>query len=232
MSTITRSINRALGQTVGIQLVPAHARRVALDGRWFTRLVHFNNLVEKIAAVDGDVVECGVADGSSLASLASLLKVYGQARQVWGFDSWAGLPPPSRADLGDASIAVGGMFSQASTAKVRDELLAYGLTNKEIAKTVKLVPGLFSETLPSYQGRIALLHVDVDLYQSYLDCLTSLWPRVEVGGIVAFDEYGEDDTWPGARRAVDEFFAATPSVDATDMRHDEISGKWWIMKSA
>jgi Macrocin-O-methyltransferase (TylF) len=232
MSAITRSINRALGQAVGIQLVPAHARRVALDSRWFTRLVHFNSLVEKIAAVDGDVVECGVADGSSLASLASLLKVYGQARQVWGFDSWAGLPAPSGADLGETSIAVSGMFSEASTAKVRDELLAYGLTDQEVAKTVKLVPGLFAETLPRYKGRIALLHVDVDLYQSYLDCLTNLWPQVEVGGIVAFDEYGEDDAWPGARRAVDEFFAATPSVDATDMRHDEISGKWWIIKSA
>jgi hypothetical protein len=231
MSGITRSINRTLGRTVGVQLVPAHARRVALDSRWFARLVHFYGLVEKIAAVDGDVVECGVADGSSLASLASLLKVYGQTRQVWGFDSWAGLPPPSGADLGDASIAVGGMFSQASTAKVRDELLAYGLTGEEIAKTIKLVPGLFSETLPNYQGRIALLHVDVDLYQSYLDCLTNLWPRVEVGGIVAFDEYGEDDAWPGARRAVDEFFASH-SADATDLRHDEISGKWWLMKSA
>ncbi len=97
---------------------------------WFARLVHFNSLVEKIAAVDGDVVECGVADGASLAALASLLKIYGQTRQVWGFDSWAGLPAPSDADVGDASIAEGGMFSQSSTAKVRDELLAYGLTGK------------------------------------------------------------------------------------------------------
>ncbi len=231
MSSITRSINRALGQAVGVQIVPAHARRVALDGDWFARLVHFNSLVEKIAAVDGDVVECGVADGASLAALASLLKIYGQTRQVWGFDSWAGLPTPSDADAGDASIAEGGMFSQSSTAKVRDELLAYGLTGNEIAKSVKLVPGFFSETLPSYSGRIALLHVDVDLYQSYLDCLTNLWPYVQEGGVVAFDEYGEDDTWPGARRAVDEFLA-TQSVDVAEMRHDEISGKWWIMKGA
>jgi Macrocin-O-methyltransferase (TylF) len=200
-----------------------------LSSTWFARLVYFNRLVEEIAAVDGDVVECGVADGASLATLTSLLKARGQSRQVWGFDSWAGLPAPSGADLGDTSIAVGGMFSQASTAKVRDELLAYGLTGEEIAKTVKLVPGLFSETLPCYEGSIALLHVDVDLYQSYLDCLTNLWPHVVTGGVVAFDEYGEDATWPGARRAVDEFLA-TVSVDASEMRHDEIAGKWWIVK--
>ncbi|HEY2537793.1 MAG TPA: TylF/MycF/NovP-related O-methyltransferase [Solirubrobacteraceae bacterium] len=230
MSAITRSINRALGHTVGVQILQAHVRPVALDSVWFARLVYFNKLVEKIAAVDGDVVECGVADGTSLATLASLLKAHDQTRRVWGFDSWAGLPAPSGADLGDTSIAVSGMFSQASTAKVRDELLAYGLEGGEIAQTINLVPGLFSETLPGYSGSIALLHVDVDLYQSYLDCLTNLWPHVVPGGIVAFDEYGEDATWPGARRAVDEFLA-TVSVDVAEMRHDEISGKWWITKT-
>jgi hypothetical protein len=220
-----------LGQAVGVQIVPGRTRRVALDRAWFAKLVHFNRLVEKISHVDGDVVECGVASGSSLATLTSLLKAHGQARQVWGFDSWTGLPSPSGADLGDASIAVRGMFSQTSTMQVRDELLAYGLTVDEIAQTVRLVPGLFSETLRAYNGRVALLHVDVDLYQSYLDCLTNLWPQVEVGGIVAFDEYGEPDLWPGARRAVDEFLA-THSANATDLHHDEASGKWWVIKSA
>jgi len=230
MSTASRSINRVLGQ-VGVQVVPAHKRLVRLDGAWFARMVHFNRLVEKIALIDGDVVECGVADGASLATLMSLLRAHGQTRQVWGFDSWAGLPAPSGADLGDTSIAVSGMFSEASTSKVRDELLAYGLAEEEIAKAVKLVPGFFSETLSDYKGRIALLHVDVDLYQSYVECLTNLWPHVETGGIVAFDEYGESDTWPGAKRAVDEFFG-TRSTEVTDLRHDEGSGKWWVAKSA
>jgi hypothetical protein len=211
--------------------VQARTRGVALDRAWFAKLVHFDRLVEKISDVDGDVVECGVANGSSLATLASLLKAHGQDRRIWGFDSWAGLPSPSGADLGDASIAASGMFSQASTMKVRDELRAYGLTDDEIAQTVKLVPGLFSETLPEYNGQIALLHVDVDLYQSYWDCLANLWPQVAAGGIVAFDEYGEPDTWPGAQRAVDEFLA-THSADATNLHHDESSGKWWVMKSA
>ena len=228
--SFTRSVNRVLQQTVGVQVVPAHTRRVALDEAWFARLVHFNKLVEKISHVMGDVVECGVADGTSLAMLTSLLNAHGQARHVWGFDSWAGLPSPSHADLGDASIAVNGMFSHSSTTKVRDELLAYGLTDDEITRTITLVSGPFSETLPHHQVRIALLHVDADLYQSYLDCLTNLWPRIEVGGIVAFDEYGEPDTWPGARRAVDEFLAAQ-SADHTELHHDEMSGKWWAIKT-
>lgn len=231
MSDFTRSINSVLRHTAGVQVIPARTRRVSLDKAWFARLVHFSKLIEKISDVNGDVVECGVADGTSLATLASLLKAHGQIRRVWGFDSWAGLPSPSSADAGNASIAAGGMFSQASTAKVRDELLAYGLTDDEIAQTVRLMPGLFSETLPGYDGQVALLHVDVDLYQSYLDCLTNLWPRIVAGGIVAFDEYGEPDTWPGARRAVDEFLETRPE-GATALQHDEGSGKWWLMKSA
>jgi hypothetical protein len=123
------------------------------------------------------------------------------------------------------------MFSHSSTRKVHDELLAYGVTDEEIARTVTLVPGLFSETLPHHKKPIALLHVDVDLYQSYADCLVNLWPRVEAGGIVAFDEYGEPDTWPGARRAVDEFLAEH-SLDPAALHHDEVSDKWWMVKEA
>jgi Macrocin-O-methyltransferase (TylF) len=231
MSDLTRSINRALGQTLGVQVVAARTRRVALDEAWFARMIHFNSLVEQIADVSGDFVECGVADGVSLATLTSLLKAHRQTRHTWGFDSWAGLPAPSSADLGDASVAVGGMFSHSSTEKVRDELLAYGLTGEEVARDVTLVPGLFSETLPHHRGSIALLHVDVDLYQSYLDCLTNLWTQVEVGGVVAFDEYGESDTWPGARRAVDEFFAEN-SADVAEWHHDEISDKWYVVKGS
>jgi len=64
-----------------------------------------------------------------------------------------------------------------------------------------------------------------------LDSLTNLWPHVEVGGIIAFDEYGEGDTWPGARRAVDEFLA-TQTAGSTELCRDEVSGKWWAIKNA
>jgi O-methyltransferase len=214
-----------------VEVVPARTPRVSLSSEWFARVLHFNRLIETIAEVKGDIVECGVADGSSLATFASLLKANRQDRRVWGFDSWAGLPSPSQADLGDASIAAGGMFSYSSTKRVRDELLAYGLGEEEIARKIKLVPGLFSETLPRYDGRVALLHIDADLYQSYLDCLQTLWPRIEVGGVVAFDEYGEPEAWPGAQRAVDEFFAGR-SAEVSELHHDEPSGKWWLSRRA
>ena len=229
MSTIRRRVNRVLGDTLGLQVMPATVRRVALDSRWFSRMVHFNRLIERIEPIPGDIVECGVAAGTSLALLASLAKAHGQQRDIWGFDSWAGLPSPDERDLGEASVAAPGIFSEASTEKVLEELLAYGLQQSEIDLRVKLQPGLFGDTLAGYRGEIALLHIDVDLYESYRDCLHTLWPRVARGGVIAFDEYDESEAWPGARRAVDEFLGGQ-GVDLAALARDEVSGKWWIAK--
>src|ERR1017187_6372620 len=55
--------------------------------------------------------------------------------------------------------------------------------------------------------RIALLNLDVDLYEPTKAALESLYPLVVSGGIVLFDDYGWEQ-WPGASRAVDEYFAA------------------------
>ena len=231
MSSLTRSLNRSLRSSVGVEITRARRPHVELKPEWFTRLLHFNHLVEQVTGVNGDLVECGVADGVGLASFASLFKAHDEVRQLWGFDSWEGLPAPSTADLGNKSIAAGGMFSRSSTKRVHDELIAYGLTPAEIAQNVTLVPGFFSDTLSKYDGRIAVLHIDADLYQSYLDCLEVLWPRVEVGGVVAFDEYGEPDVWPGAQRAVDEFFGPR-SADVSELQHHEPSGKWWLTRRA
>ena len=68
-----------------------------------------------------------------------------------------------------------------------------------------LVAGFFEQTVSTFDRPIALLHLDVDLYRSYLTCLEALYPKLSPGGVVLFDEY-TDANFPGARRAVDEYF--------------------------
>ena len=51
--------------------------------------------------------------------------------------------------------------------------------------------------------RVALLHIDVDVYEPTRAVLESLWSRIVRGGIVMLDDYG---TVAGESRAVDEFF--------------------------
>ena len=85
-----------------------------------------------------------------------------------------------------------------------------GIDRSFITENIKFVPGLFSETLPTYNdGPIALLHLDIDFYESYKIVLESLYDHVAPGGIIAFDEYLKS-VWPGATQAVDEFFADRP----------------------
>jgi hypothetical protein len=53
------------------------------------------------------------------------------------------------------------------------------------------------------------LHLDVNIYQSYKDCLEYFEPKVAIGGVVAFDEY-EKSTWVGATRAIEEYYGGPP----------------------
>jgi len=66
--------------------------------------------------------------------------------------------------------------------------------------------GWIPETFAGLEAeRFAFAHVDVDLYRSILDCCEFLYPRLQPGGFMLFDDYGFPNN-PGARRAVDEFF--------------------------
>jgi len=60
-------------------------------------------------------------------------------------------------------------------------------------------------------ARIAMAHIDLDLYQSISDALAFIWPRLSNGGFIVFDDYGHP-TCPGARAAVDGFYAQGPAV--------------------
>ena len=70
---------------------------------------------------------------------------------------------------------------------------------------VKYHKGTFSNTTKDFNKKIDILHLDCDLYQSYLDVLNGLYKNVKKGGSIIFDEY-YSLKYPGARIAVNEFF--------------------------
>ena len=206
---------------------------MTLRREWFDQFLYFRRLLDQVNDVDGDVVECGVAGGGTFSMLALLVRSEGRSRHLWGFDSWQGLPEPTEADLASAgSVAEAGIFAGKRADMVLDRLRRYGFSEGEIKSAVSLAEGPFSETLPGYHGRdIALLHLDADLYQSYVDCLQNLWPKVVVGGIVAFDEYQAPEEWPGARWAVDEFLGQLPEGSAS-LKHDGPFDRFYALKLA
>jgi O-methyltransferase len=150
--------------------------------------------------VEGDVWECGVYKGGTAAMMAAVLGEKAPGRKLFLFDTFAGMPEPDASRDWHRQ----GDFSDTS----RESVAAYVGHRDTCTIREGRIPATFAglET-----ARIALAHVDVDIYRSVKDCLAFIWPRLSRGGFVVCDDYGFP-TCPGARAAVDEYFAGTAAV--------------------
>ena len=56
---------------------------------------------------------------------------------------------------------------------------------------VKVLEGIFPDKTAQYVNEpIALLHCDVDVYQSAKEIVDWAMPRLKTGGVIIFDDYG------------------------------------------
>lgn len=168
------------------------------------RLRNIRFCVEDVlqSGVPGDFVETGVWRGGCTIWMKAILKAHkDDSRVIWCADSFEGLPPPSE---DDRKIEANSDFSdvdylKVSVEQVRRNFELFGLLDDK----VRFLQGWFKDTLPSAPvEKIAVLRLDADLYESTMDALRPLYHRVSRGGYVIVDDY---HTWPGCKRAVDEF---------------------------
>lgn len=185
-------------------------------------LVRFDNLRDCIvdvvrSGVPGDLVETGVWRGGATIFMRGALKALGVLdRKVWVADSFEGLPEPDAEKFPAEAKAHHGpvmkeLFNhlEASIDEVRANFAAYGLLDEQVV----FLKGWFKDTLPSAPiGRLAILRLDGDYYESTMDALESLYDKVSPGGYVIVDDYGEG-TWTYCKDAVDEFRARRGITD-------------------
>ena len=180
------------------------------------------NLRERcLSAPPGAFVECGVAQGASLAVMAA----YADGRRVWGFDSFEAFPMLSAADEGSGAELVGYSCSgdEGELAVVKT-FAQVGVSMTD----VHLVKGWFSDTLPeNVLGPIAVLRLDADFYEATKCALDQLYPSVVRGGSVIIDDYA---TFTGCRRAVDEY-RELHAIDSPLQVTDPNSEVWWSVRS-
>jgi O-methyltransferase len=70
---------------------------------------------------------------------------------------------------------------------------------------VRFLKGWFRDTLPvAPVRRLAILRLDGDLYESTLDALTHLYPKLQQGGYAVIDDYGDV---PACKQAVEDYRA-------------------------
>ena len=193
------------------------------------RLLYQKRLFDKVSNIHGDIVECGVGIGSTLLMWAILMFDEQKSRHLWGFDSFEGFPEPSSEDISPRNPKKG-EWNYSSIKSINDMLINSGFPPDWLRANITLVKGFFNESLAAYNGDgIALLHLDVDLYQSYKDSLNQLYEKVLPGGIIAFDEYMSTFEYlhfPGARKAIDEFFANKK----IRILRDVVFGKFYVIK--
>lgn len=169
-------------------------------------LAHYE-LYKTIVQLPGHIVECGVYKGSSLLRFASFREVLESrhSRKIIGFDAFGRFPVDEK-DANDRAF-VERFSSEGGDGISRSSLLEV-LLHKGF-ENVELVEGDICSTVPQYvrdhpELKIALLHIDVDIYRPTQIILDQLFGHVVPQGLVVLDDYG---TVAGETQAVDEFLA-------------------------
>jgi O-methyltransferase len=170
------------------------------------------------AKIEGDIVECGVwRGGSMMAAAKTLLELGDTSRELYLFDTFEGMTPPTEKDVmfdgtpaekllqqADKAEGAGNYWCVAGIDDVRQNMSNTGYPMSK----VHLVKGRVEDTIPSRgPERIALLRLDTDWYESTKHELDHYYSRLSKHGVLIIDDYGH---WQGSRRAVDEFFARLP----------------------
>ena len=160
--------------------------------------------------------------GGSTIFMRAVLKAHGVSdRVVWVADSFEGLPRPNEAqypqDTGDV------LYSHKELAVSLEQVKANFRRYDLLDEQVRFLKGWFRDTLPDAPIKeLAVLRLDGDMYESTMDALRSLYPKLAPGGYLIVDDYG---AIPACRRAVTDFREAQgihEPIETIDW-----TGVWW-----
>jgi hypothetical protein len=188
------------------------------------------------AGIDGDFVECGVWRGGNALAAKLIFESLGSDKQVWLFDTFAGMSEPTDVDReAFTGVAARGSFEAQQRANRNEWCLASiedARRNFEAAGAdlsgVRLVRGDVAETLrdeANLPSAISVLRLDTDWYESTMAELRVLYPRISIGGSLLIDDFG---FWEGARKAVEEYFAAIPPHARPLLHYTDYTGRMGV----
>ena len=132
----------------------------------------------------------GVWRGGTSIFMRGVLAANGVTdRTVWLADSFQGLPPPDPSQFpADENLDLSGnKYLAVDVEAVKRNFERYGLLDDQ----VEFVVGWFRDSLPVAPiDRIAVLRLDGDLYESTMEALDPLYPKLSVGGYCIVDDFG------------------------------------------
>lgn len=165
------------------------SRAISMIG--LKRMQNIQDCIEAIETegIEGDLIETGVWRGGAVIFMRGALKAWGDTtRKVWAADSFEGLPAPNAKDFPtdegmiwheQTGLAVGEQI-------VRNNFERYGLLDDQVV----FLKGWFKDTLPTAPiEKLSLLRLDGDLYESTIQALEALYPKLEPGGFCIIDDW-------------------------------------------
>jgi hypothetical protein len=144
--------------------------------------------------IPGDCIETGVWRGGCTILMKAILKSHGDhTRRVWVADSFSGAPAPNPKkfpiDSGSLLHTPVCSYLTVPLENVQSNFDKFGLLDEQVI----FLKGLFSDTLPTAPiEQLALLRLDGDLYESTMDALVNLYPKLSVGGYIIIDDMGSN----------------------------------------
>lgn len=177
------------------------------------RLLARHQLFQKIADIQGCIVEGGVYAGQGLmtwAQLSAILEpVGGVFRHIYGFDTFAGFPGVHKKDL-QGSFDLDwrrGDVKDESFEELNRCIELYDMNRfLDQIPRVTLVKGDFMKTAPKFlkdnpHVLVSMLYLDFDIYEPTKLALELFLPRMPKGSILAFEEINHP-FWPGETLAL------------------------------
>jgi len=159
--------------------------------------------------IDGDIVECGVYNGNTLAFIGEINDELNLNKRIWGYDTFNGFVENSFTDK-DIDFKTGKKVKSVSADifySLNDVKKNIIQNNNKNFQKYTLIEGDILETLnikDNVPNKISFLRLDTDIYKTTKKQLEILYDKLVPGGVLHIDDYG---ICPGVKTAVDDFFS-------------------------
>ncbi len=190
----------------------------------YKRLTNLEECVKEVIKNDipGDLIETGVWRGGACIFMKYILDTYKiKNKKVWVADSFKGLPPP---DSDKYPHDKGVNLFQYKELSISVEEVKNNFKKYEVLDDrVEFLKGWFKNTLPEASiTKLSILRLDGDLYESTIDALINLYPKLSIGGYCIIDDWG---AIKACKKAVEDFrkaFEITEPIEIIDW-----TGVYW-----
>lgn len=183
-----------------------------------------------LEGIKGDFAECGVMSGGHPAIMAKVAMKHAENRLTHLYDSFDRFPQPGPDDVAqyqrdyginpDRKHGIAMNVYTGTLEQVKENMVRWSIPDRAVVYHKGWIQEVLeSETLPS----LALLRVDVDLYDSTTPIYKHLYPLMPSGAFIISDDWGVSDDSP-CRIATIKALGYEPKVTPVEGQETTV---WW-----